>query len=176
GQDLDGGILLDRIGEVCQTSVDHHRHGLLGERFGNALSERLAGDSSGKGPLGTVGKCQGDVAHALLLSLAAYQAGKGEVLRGPREPTRERAWAPARAGLSRWHCASGVRARLPHCGRWTCFDGTKSPAGTGSFCPPAARLDRAGACLRLDPPALRPAPQSKGGKPLSNRLPGRTPG
>ena len=65
GDDLDGGIGLDRIGEVGQPAVDHHRHGPLGQRLGDALGQLLAGDPLGEGPLGAIGKCQGDFAHGL---------------------------------------------------------------------------------------------------------------
>src|SRR5262249_11805024 len=87
-QDLDRSILLDRIGEVSQTAVDHHRHGLFAERLGNALSQRLAGDSSRKGPLGTVGKCQGDVVHALSSHSLPTKQVRWKSYRGPRNRPR----------------------------------------------------------------------------------------
>src|SRR5262249_42197970 len=85
-------------------AVDHHRYRLFGKRLGNAFCQRLARDPPGKGPLGTVGKCHGDVVHALLLSLAAYQAGKVEVLApSAQQPSSERACGLAHAILSSWH-------------------------------------------------------------------------
>ena len=63
GDELDRDILVDGVGEVRKPAVHHHRHGPLGQRLGDALGQRLAGDPTGVGPLGTIGKCQGDVAH-----------------------------------------------------------------------------------------------------------------
>ena len=42
GDDLDGGVGLDRVGEVGELAVDDHRHGLLGKRFGDALGQLRA--------------------------------------------------------------------------------------------------------------------------------------
>ena len=45
GDDLDRGVLVDRVGEVGEPAVDHHRHGLLGQRLGDALGQLAAGDA-----------------------------------------------------------------------------------------------------------------------------------
>ena len=105
GDELDRDVLVDGVGEVRKPAVHHHRHGPLGQRLGDALGQRLAGDPTGVGPLGTIGKCQGDVAHFLLLSLAANQAGKVEVHMGPIHQ------APSGPACALAHAAMSSRRR-----------------------------------------------------------------
>ena len=71
-QELDLGVLLDRIGEVGDRAVERHRDGALGERGRNALGDVETGDALGIFPTCAVGKGQRD--HSMLLcSLAAYE-------------------------------------------------------------------------------------------------------
>ena len=48
GEDLDGGIAGDGVGEIGEPAVDGHGHGLLGEALGDGLRELLAGDPGGE--------------------------------------------------------------------------------------------------------------------------------
>ena len=71
-QELDLGILLDRVGEVGDGAVERHRDRALGERGRNALGDVETGDALGVLPTCAVGKGQRD--HSMLLcSLAAYE-------------------------------------------------------------------------------------------------------
>ena len=48
GDDLDLGILVDRVGEIGNPLVERHRHRLLGERFGDRFGDLAAGDAGGE--------------------------------------------------------------------------------------------------------------------------------
>ena len=60
GQELDLGVVLDRIGQVDKLAVERHRHRALGKRRRNAFGDIEAGDVCGIFPTRAVGKGQGD--------------------------------------------------------------------------------------------------------------------
>src|SRR5262249_19163405 len=95
-------------------AVDHHCHGLFGERLGNALSQRLAGDTPRKGPLGTVGKCQGDVAHALSSHSLPTKQVRWKSSREPRNSPRASELVPLRVPPCQDGHACHVVARPAH--------------------------------------------------------------
>ncbi len=72
GQELDLGVLADRVGEVGELAVERHRHRALGERGRDALGDVETGDVLGIVPTGAVGKGQRDH-HALLLLTPANE-------------------------------------------------------------------------------------------------------
>ena len=65
--ELDLGVLLDRIGEVGDLAVERHRDRALGERGRDALRDVETGDVVGVVAARAVGKGQGD--HGVLLWL-----------------------------------------------------------------------------------------------------------
>ena len=62
GDDLDLGVLVDRVGEVGEHAVERHRHGLLGERRRDALGDLEAGGAAGIFPGLAVGEGDDDLA------------------------------------------------------------------------------------------------------------------
>src|SRR6516164_1152226 len=70
GEKLDSSVVLDRIGEVGELTVERHGHSALGERRRNAFGDIEAGGVFWVVPTRAVGKGQRDhhftpVAHSL---------------------------------------------------------------------------------------------------------------
>ena len=61
GEELDLGVVLDRIGQVGELAVERHRHRALGKRRRNALGDVEAGGVVRIIPTGAVGKGQRDI-------------------------------------------------------------------------------------------------------------------
>ena len=59
-EDLDGGVGSNRVGQVGEAAVDHHRHGLLGQRLGDGCCQLAPTDAPPVGALAAVRKSQGD--------------------------------------------------------------------------------------------------------------------
>ena len=70
--ELDRGVLVDRVGEIGERAVDNDRDGALGERRRDRLRDVEAGDFVGILPTRAIGKGQSDHAHSCC-SLAAYE-------------------------------------------------------------------------------------------------------
>ena len=91
GEELDLGVVLDRVGQVGKLAVERHRDRALGERRRNALGDVEAGGVRGIVPARAVGKGQGDhvftpVAHSLPTNAgkrASDIAGRLAVQGGP---------------------------------------------------------------------------------------------
>ena len=60
GQELDLGVVLDRIGKIGKPAVERHRYRALGERRRNAFGDIEAGGVGGILPTRAVGKGQRD--------------------------------------------------------------------------------------------------------------------
>jgi hypothetical protein len=73
GDELDLGILLDRVGKVGERAVERHRHRTLGKRRRDALGDIETGDVLGVLPARAVGKGQRDHRLSSCCSLAAYE-------------------------------------------------------------------------------------------------------
>ena len=67
-QELDLGVLLDRVGEVGDRAVERHRDRALGERGRNALGDVETGDALGILPTRAVGKGQRDHSMSPMLT------------------------------------------------------------------------------------------------------------
>ena len=76
GDELDLGVLLDRVGEVGDHAVERHRDRALGERGRNALGDVEAGDAVGEFAARAVGKGQGDHRSDSCGSLPRTSVGK----------------------------------------------------------------------------------------------------
>ena len=75
-EELDLGIVLDRIGEIGELAVERHRHGALGERRRNALGDIEAGGVLRVFPTRAVGKGHGDHFLAPFAHSLPTNAGK----------------------------------------------------------------------------------------------------
>ena len=60
GQELDLGVVLDRVGKIGKPAVKRHRHRALGERRRNAFGDIEAGGVGGVLPTRAIGKGQRD--------------------------------------------------------------------------------------------------------------------
>ena len=73
-EELDLGILGDRIGEIGHGAVERHGDGALGERLGDAFHDLAAGDAGVVLALGAIGKCQGN--HQIFLLAHSCQRSR----------------------------------------------------------------------------------------------------
>jgi hypothetical protein len=59
-QELDSGVVGDRIGEVHDLAIEGHGDRALREGFGDALDDLATGDAGGMLALRAIGECQDD--------------------------------------------------------------------------------------------------------------------
>ncbi len=105
GEELDFGVVVDRIGKIGELAVERHRHRALGKRRRNALGDVEAGGVLRILPTCAVGKGQGDHASLLLLTRCLRtQVSVSDLFTVPR---RRGKWGSSFAGIDRPECCAG---------------------------------------------------------------------
>ena len=101
GDDLDPGVLVDRVGEVGEVAVERHRHGLFGQRFGDAFGNFPTGDAGRKLANRIVGEGQSDHVVSPAHSRVRARVSNGPGMRRPfRRSLQRLEERKARRGVS----------------------------------------------------------------------------